>query len=62
MDDPEQDDLTDTDVITHSESPIIWMEWLHTAACYVVVDITTDYCFGDIIANDLALLRRKIVV
>lgn len=62
VDDPEQDDLTDTDVITHSDSPIIWMEWQHAAGYYVVVDITTEYCFGDIIANDLALLRRKIVV
>nr|DAU59098.1 MAG TPA: replication protein [Inoviridae sp.] len=57
--DIEDDDLTDVEKVTHSEEPIYWLEWQHQRACYVVVDVVNEWCLGDIIANDLALLKRK---
>lgn len=57
--DIDDDDLCDTEKVTHSEEPIVWYEWVHAARCYVVVDIQYEWCIGDLIANDLALLRKK---
>lgn len=57
--DIDDDDLTDYEVITHSEEPIYWYEWQHRAGVYIIVDVTSEWCIGDIIANDLALLRKK---
>lgn len=56
--DIEDDDLTDTEVVTHSEEPIYWLQWLHSDGCYVVIDVTFEYCLGDLIVNDLSLLKR----
>lgn len=58
--DIEDDDLTDTEVITHSDSPIIWYEWQHQAGLYVVVDVTSEWCFGDLIACDLKKIRDSL--
>lgn len=58
--DIEDDDLTDTEVITHSDAPIIWYEWQHAAGCYVVFDVTTEWCFGDLIAGDLKKIRDSL--
>lgn len=55
--DIEDDDLTDIEVITHSDAPIIWYEWQHAAGCYVVFDVTSEWCFGDLIAGDLKKIR-----
>lgn len=57
--DIEDDDLTDYEVITHSQEPIYWYEWQHCAGKYIIVEVTSEWCIGDIIANDLALLRKK---
>lgn len=57
--DIDDDDLTDCEVITHSQEPIYWYEWNHFAGVYIVVDVTSEWCIGDILANDLALLRKK---
>jgi len=57
--DIEDDDLTDVEKVTHSEEPIYWLQWQHWHECYVVVDVVYEWCLGDMIANDLALLRRK---
>ena len=58
--DIEDDDLTDTEVITHSDSPIIWYEWQYAAGCYVVFDVTSEWCFGDLIAGDLKKIRDSL--
>lgn len=58
--DIEDDDLTDTEVITHSDAPIIWYEWQHQAGLYVVVDVTSEWCFGDLIARDLKKIRDSL--
>lgn len=57
--DIDDDDLTDVEIVTHSKEPIIWYNWVHSASCYVVVDVQYEWCIGDLIANDLALIRRK---
>mgnify|MGYP004540374253 FL=1 len=58
--DIEDDDLTDTEVITHSDAPIIWFEWQYEAGCYVVFDVTSEWCFGDLIAGDLKKIRDSL--
>lgn len=57
--DIDDDDLTDVEKVTHSEEPIYWLQWQHQHGFYVVVDVVYEWCLGDMIANDLALLRRK---
>lgn len=58
--DIEDDDLTDTEVITHSDAPIIWYEWHHQLGQYIVFDITSEWCFGDLIAGDLKKIRDSL--
>lgn len=58
--DIEDDDLTDIEVVTHSDAPIIWYEWQYQAGLYVVVDVTSEWCFGDLIAADLKKIRDSL--
>lgn len=54
--DIEKDDLTDNEVVTHSEEPIEQYEWHFWR--YELVGVRYEWCAGDDFARDLYALRK----